>query len=233
MKTSIVILTYKRHAALHRCLTSIYNADKHPDNIYVVDNGLECEVKIILDNLREVMIDVNIEYVPGNNDLGVCARNLAIDKVDKGIILQCDDDATVSANWYEIVNKWFTDLKVGAIGQEATVLDGWLNYKGGLEVNSECDFLTGFLWAWRADKGWRYDEEYAPFWREESDLQCRIKKEGSKIFKCRNLGGHASHRTGDVDWPLHDNNTDRLIKKWKGKGIHFIGTEECKRYDNV
>lgn len=211
MDKHIVVLTYNRHPLLERCIDSIRKSNTIPNSIIIVDNGTDGQT------LEWAKLQRDITYITGDNSLGVTARNLGFRKVSSGIIFQVDDDSVVAPDWGEKLEHYFKDPQVGAIGQQGSYFDGWLGWNHDVPEDTECDFVTGFLWAFRAGLGWEYPECMAPFWHEESYLNLKIKCDGYKIIRCKPLGTHASHRSAPVDWPLHDRNLNHVINTFKPK----------------
>lgn len=213
MKITILILTYNRKTLLLRCLDSITRAKRPPDDIIIIDNGsTDGTVDAVRNHRLRPIVITNT-----NTTLGVCARNLGIKASASDIIFQVDDDATVNTNWRDIIEKHFKDSTIGAIGQDAWKLTGWYSADPIKNVGQECDLVTGYLWAFRKKDSWLYDENYAPFWREDTDFCFHIINDGYKIIKCDVLGSHASARNSPIDWALHDKNTAYLAHKWKNK----------------
>lgn len=212
MRIAVLILTYNRKDLLIRCLNSIKRASKQPDEIIIIDNkSTDGTREYLKNNLSDKTLIFN-----DNNSLGVCARNLGIKNTSCDIIFQVDDDAQVNTNWREIIEKYFADDKVGAIGQDAWKLTGWFSTQAVTKTGQLCDLVTGYLWAFRKKDKWFYDEAYAPFWREDTDFCFHIINDSYKIIKCEALGSHASARKS-IDWSIHDKNTAYLINKWKNK----------------
>ena len=205
----MAILTSNRRKELQRLFNSINSSNSKADNVYVVDNEINPETKKMVENNGFV-------YIEGDNNLCAISRNKALEVMTEDIVLMVDDDAMVSRDWRNELEKWFADEKVGAIGQLAYYREGWIDFNPNVKIGEECDFLTGFIWAFRIKPNWRYDEKLAPMWREESDLQLQIKYDGYKLYRCNSLGGHASSRT-ETDWDLIGKNTKYMIEKWQDK----------------
>lgn len=233
MKIYTLTLTYNRLPLLQRCVASIRVGKLN--GIIVVDNS------DTPDTYNWCATQPDITYIKGDNSLGVIARNLGIqyliDNKKEGVIMQIDDDALLSSNCRDTIEKYFSNPQIGAIGQQAYLWDGWMNYNPNTQVGSSCDFFTGFLWAFRIKKNWLYDVFMAPFWHEEATIQIPIALDGYTLVKCEPLGGHASHRSAPVDWDLHNRNLDHLIKRFKPfideeyrRGISFFKLWSVEKY---
>ena len=215
MKIYTLTLTYNRLPLLQRCVRSIKNSPISPQGIVVVDNSDNS------DSYDWCKTQPDVTYVKGDNSLGVIARNLGlqvIPKDDDVVIFQVDDDAIATPNYFQIAEKYFSNPKIGAIGQDAWKLTNYEGFQteGVSQVGARCHMLTGYLWMWRASLGIQYDGVNFPrFWREESDAQFQVIAKGYHVVKCEPLGGHASHRS-TIDWELHNKNTAAFAQKWKG-----------------
>lgn len=207
-KISVVILTHNRLELLKRCINSI-NINNYKDYEIIVINNASS------DGTQDYLISQkNIITISNTLNEGVVARNKGFDMATGNIIFQVDDDATIFPNSLEVVNRYFINDEIGAIGQDASYWDGWLSFRRPIPINGYADFVTGYLWAFRNNLKFRYDNNLNPFWREESFLQIQIRYIGLNIIHCEPLGSHASNRI-TIDRDLLTKNTKYVIDKWK------------------
>lgn len=217
---SVVVLTRNRAPFLRQCLKAIRQHSISPHEVIVVDNGSS-------DGTAEALHDMKYQgfvdtIITSDNSLGVCARNLAF-KVAKGeIIAQVDDDVIVTPKWDKpILSEIYGEI--GAVGvQGAYVNPDFCGFGGDIPVNGVCDVLTGYCWAFK-NEGWLYDERFAPFWHEESELQMRMTVE--KGYRKRRIPMICSHNcqrnetTAPMNWELHDRNLGMIREMYKDKFI--------------
>ena len=205
---SIIILTYNRLDVLKRCINSIVLSNYKDYEIIVINNASS-------DGTQEyLMSQKNIITISNISNEGVIARNKGFGIAKGNIIFQVDDDATIFPNALERIDNYFIKDEIGAIGQDASYFDGWLGFKRPVPIDGYADFITGYIWAFRNNLKFRYDDNLKPFWREESCLQINIKYDGLNIVHCEPLGSHSSRRT-TIDHDLLTKNTKYVIDKWK------------------
>ncbi len=131
-RTGLVVLDYDQAAITRRCLRSIAEGSRRPDEIVLVENGarqVDLESDPVLTGLPVHVIR------PGRNVGAAAGRNLGIDhlvessKVDRLVLL--DNDTTVPADFFALVEEATLDgLEVAA----PLVLDmdsGEVIYAGG------------------------------------------------------------------------------------------------------
>jgi glycosyltransferase involved in cell wall biosynthesis len=234
VKFATVTLTYNRLAALQRCIDSI-RATGGADMIVVVDNhstdGTAEWLKQQTDILS-VRTPENRGVIARNVGFDLLQRPIACDKIDT--VVQIDDDVVMCAGWQGVLETTFADRHILATGQAGGYFGDFSSLTSqSLQPGTPVDTLTGFCWAIHASVltqyiggghmiGWecvRYDEEFGMRWHEETDLQCLIRylwqseKCHDRFVTCSPIAIHNS-LAGDVDWPLHNRNLERLKSKW-------------------
>lgn len=210
---SCVVLTRNRAAYLRMCLKAIAQNTKWPHEIIVVDNGSTDGTIDVADEMYDKGIITKFIY--SDNRLGVCARNFGFKSAQGEIIAQIDDDVVMHPGWDSIVIDNING-SVGAVGvQGANINPDWSGFGGDIPVNGLCDVLTGFCWAFK-NEGWLYDESFAPFWHEESELQLRMTIEkGYKKKRIPMICSHNCQRRDQVDWEVHDRNLNTIKERYR------------------
>jgi len=98
MKNSSItvgIVTYERSELISRCLNSLLNQSRIPDEIIVIDSSKSNKTeKIINDNFSDIIYLRTEKRVPQPN-----ARNIILKKASGEIIAFLDDDTICTENW--------------------------------------------------------------------------------------------------------------------------------------
>lgn len=208
---SIVILTHNRLNSLKRCIESIRQNTIEDYEIIVVDNASKDGTKEYLqsemsDSFRVVFNEVNE---------GVCARNKGFEIARGEYIAQIDSDVQMLPYWDIISLKYFKDEKVGGVGQQGGLVNGWLNLEVFKHNDSYVDFLTGFYMMLRKDDIY-YSEKFNPFWHEELHLSFQYKEKGWKLRMLKEqVCVHVSERRENINWEIHDRNLKYVYDGWK------------------
>lgn len=207
---SIVILTYNRLAALKQCLESIKKYTSCVYEIIVVDNASTDGTTGYLNKCNYIN-----KHICNTSNEGVCARNYGFNAARYPIICQIDDDVVVHQLWDSIVINAMKDTNIGMCGVQGGIMKQLYDVQLG-KTNYGCvDLLTGFFMAFR-NIGIQYDKSFGAFWREDDDLCFQFKEKGYKIKLIPTVCTHLSQRR-EIDWNLHNKNTEHLIMKWKDK----------------
>ena len=214
---SIVVLTMNRLESLKRCIKSIEENTTMPYEIIVVDNASSDGTGVwILSKVRDSILSdkCNFTGIYNQENEGVIARNKGF-RIAKGdILLQVDDDVIVHPSWDTTVLEPFNDPKVGCVGVQGGIIHEWLSMNVWESNNGYVDFLTGYCYALR-NIGVYYDERFGRLWHEELWLTLKFKELGYKLRVVPMVCTHASQRTGEVEWCLHDRNLKYVYDKWK------------------
>lgn len=102
MKTSVIIPTYNRKDDLVFCLDSLKNQELKPDEILIVDDSSNNDIKnYILEITFEFQnININLIYVRNNKGRSLTkARNLGVKKSTGDIIIFLDDDVILESEY--------------------------------------------------------------------------------------------------------------------------------------
>jgi len=220
MQVSVVVLTRDRCARLKLCIADILEKTTVPMELIVVDNGSKDDTRAYLNALS------GIKHISLSQNYGVWARNLGFELSKGEFIAQIDDDVRVHAGWFEHMASHMSD-DVIAVGPQGLYKDLSWGSMGNEMVNpgEYCDILTGFCWLMR-NKGYRYDKFWRDevlFWHEESEIQFQMRAGGWRFKRCGDVATHASMRTGDVDWEVHNKALAFVNTKWKPREaeLHF------------
>ncbi len=95
---TVCVVTHNRPDLLQRLLKSLASSVdfRDGDRIIVVENGGCIESESVVESARE---GLNLEYLRCNSSLKSAALNMAIERVERGMIVFIDDDATPSDGW--------------------------------------------------------------------------------------------------------------------------------------
>lgn len=118
MKLSVLVTTYRRRAYLERCIGSLLNQQRPPDEIVVVTR--------VGDEETEEYVSARVAAHDGPVLLrharvaepGVLAANRAgMAQITGDIVCFIDDDAAARPDWLGRIESWFaSDAKLGALG---------------------------------------------------------------------------------------------------------------------
>ena len=111
MKLSVVIPSYRRPAALMRCLDGLAQQTRPPDEVIVVARPDDAET---LDVVRAARLPVVIAEVTTAGLLA--AMRAGADAATGDVIAFTDDDAVARPDWAERLEAHFADAAVGGVG---------------------------------------------------------------------------------------------------------------------
>ena len=205
MKVSVLVPTFKRAAYLEKCLISLFNQKRLPDEIISITVRGDTDTHNLIERFRqegikgeiikEVLIDkANIVY----------AENQGLASAVGDIICFIDDDATAFDDWIERILKHYeADSSIGGVGGpvipfvsgapviEYTKIFGQINWWGRRITNTrkvpvslqEVDMLRGCNMSFRRALLKKFDENLLPYWRRFEDDAClSVKAQGYKII---------------------------------------------------
>jgi hypothetical protein len=114
LKISAAIITAKRPVQLERCLQSLLRLTRPPDELIVVDDGRDESTRRVV---AEIRAPFPVRYVTCDQAGVAPARNLASRVAEGEIIAFVDDDAVVTPQWLESLERVFlADPHVGLAG---------------------------------------------------------------------------------------------------------------------
>jgi len=221
MEFSIIMLTYNRGSALRSNLQRVIDlTPRHRAEIIVINNQST-------DNTADYLAKMPVKVVTSPVNYGVWSRNIGIKEAQGKIIVNIDDDVSISdANYLDVIASAMTD-DVGGVGQDAFYgCEDFANAakfeKSGAKWVREgqyADCITGFCWAFRNENFyfndyWKYP---AAFWFEEYEIQLQIRDRGYRLRRIKNIAvhGHSGNRPG---WEKQHNESMAFVRaKWKEK----------------
>ncbi len=135
---SIVVCTKDRPEQLKRCLDSLQNLSRKPEEILVVDNAPRS------DTARPVVAQFpDIRYIREPRAGLDVARNSGICHTSSEIVAFTDDDATVHPDWIVRIQQGFKDPKVMAV--TGLVLPAELETEAQFLFETHWGFGRGYL----------------------------------------------------------------------------------------
>jgi GT2 family glycosyltransferase len=186
MEMSIVMITYNRKDELKKCLGSLSNQIKKPDEVIVVDNN---STDGTVEMLKKKFPQVKIIILPENK--GLCfAANVGFKNSHGKYVGIIESDMTLTSNWVEEVIKEFErNPKAGIVCPYFLHWSkyGWVDCE--FETEDDYIFMTNGSFAIRKDifdkTGQNlYDSEYFLYAQEE-ELSARVFNLGYKIKRIR------------------------------------------------
>jgi GT2 family glycosyltransferase len=118
LSTSVLIPSYRRPAALERCLRSLAAQRERPDEVLVVWQGDDEPTRAAAEHLRPALpFPLRVLHCP---EAGVVpAENRALEAATGQLILLLDDDAVAPPDWVARHRAHYDDPTVGAVGGPA------------------------------------------------------------------------------------------------------------------
>ncbi|MBI4437181.1 MAG: methyltransferase domain-containing protein [Candidatus Omnitrophica bacterium] len=203
MKISVVIATYQRPDYLRRCLESLWNQTRKPDEIVLVirpeDKSTQESITSFQEETKsEIPLTVAFVEKPGV----VFAENEGIRHATGDILCFIDDDATAPSNWLGRIERHFKDPTVGTVGGPVLPAHegvqplppgarwGHVSWWGKFSGNSqkvpgeilEVDALRGCNMAFRRELLPHFDEHLKGYWRFEDDAVLSVKEKGFRAL---------------------------------------------------
>ena len=121
LQISVAIITADRPVQLRRCLDSLVRLNLLPEELIVVDNKPEMPVRHIIEDIQ---VPFPVRYFTLDRAGVASARNVALRFARGDIIAFVDDDATVSRDWLECIERVFlADPNVGVVGGAVLNMD--------------------------------------------------------------------------------------------------------------
>lgn len=119
MKISVLIIAHNEEKYIAKCIESILNQTKHPDEIVLLAHNC-------IDKTLEIARGFPIMVVPFNGAKGIInARLEGLNRVSGDMILCIDGDSYAHNNWIEVM----TDI----LGSHNNVLVGsWVKFEGAI-----------------------------------------------------------------------------------------------------
>jgi len=139
MKTSVIIPVYNSEKTIGKCLDSLMNQTKKPDEIIVVDDRSEDRTSGI------VKIFKNVILLEKDHEGPAAARNLGAKKAKGDILLFIDSDCIADKNWVsEMVKPFKRKGTAGVQGIYETKQKGLISRFVQLEIEDRYDRMKKF-----------------------------------------------------------------------------------------
>ncbi|MCL5030064.1 MAG: glycosyltransferase [Bacteroidetes bacterium] len=237
MKTSIIILTYNKLEYNKLCIESIkQNTESSTYEIIVVDNGSTDGTREWLtqqDNVKTIFNETNMGFPKG------CNQGIEI-SIGENILL-LNNDTIVTHNWLDnLVRCLYSSDDIGAVGPVTNNSSYYqtipVNYESIEEMHTfakkynvqdpdkweERLKLIGYSVLFKREvfeKIGYLDERFTPGNFEDDDYSLRIRKEGYRLFLCRDTFIHHFGSTSFRDnassfLKLLETNENKFIEKW-------------------
>lgn len=208
LRVSVLIPSLRRPATLARCLKSLGQQTRLPDEVIVVWQGDDTSTRDVVAGFEPSGFEIKALHQPQPGI--VPAENLALSAASGDIIFLIDDDAVAPRQWIERHLTFYADPRVGAVGGPADNFRpdgtpypkrtadpiGKLRWFGKAEGNMydhppewkqrrprEVDHLVGYNFSFRRLALDRFEEGLRPYWQQfELDACLQIKSGGFKII---------------------------------------------------
>ena len=114
VKLSIIIPTYKRQRDLAKCLNSLKNQTRNPDEVLVIVKNTDKETQNYLKTNKN---NLPLKKIIIKKASQVAALNAGLEKAKGNIIAITDDDCIPKNNWLELIDNHFSqNIHIGAVG---------------------------------------------------------------------------------------------------------------------
>lgn len=197
-KFTIVVSTYNRSRVLTAAIQSILNQSYQDFEIIISDDASMDDTKAVVQGFK----NKKIIYLCNKKKSGLSAtRNSAIEKASGEYVIFMDDDAVLSDNFLETLNKLTYESDAGIFCPKISDLktgEPFTEFRSNSERKSlgffEFNFFRGGAHIIKTDvlkKNGLFDEKFGVgatyHAAEESDYFFRLKKSGERILYCPEL----------------------------------------------
>jgi len=137
---TLIIPTFNRPNDLQKCLISVVNSTRKPDEVIIVDDAGKYDLS---DIVKEILVD-KIEYKIIKNEKNVghsTSRNIGIKNSKGDLIFFLDDDCEVLPDYFLEIEKIYLTDKEEKIGG----IEGIIINDGSQEISPIDSFFTKFF----------------------------------------------------------------------------------------
>jgi GT2 family glycosyltransferase len=223
MTGTVLIPSFKRPAALRRCLDSLASQATKPDQVLVAWQADDIETRDLVEEVAR-LAPFPMRAVHSERIGVVPAENAALDQANGEVILLIDDDATAPPEWFARHMKHYEDSSVGAVGGPADnvypdgtpfprrsdepvgALSWWGRTTGNMHDQPiewrtrppiPVDHLVGYNMSLRRAAFDRFEEGLKPYWQMfETDACLQVRRRGfSVLFDFANVVEHRPTNT--------------------------------------
>jgi GT2 family glycosyltransferase len=201
VSASVVIATYNRGTWLLDTIEHVMRNEYPQFELIVVDQTKEYE-PTVTGRLDEARQKYGFQYVRLPFPCLTFARNVGLKHAKGDVVIFCDDDVVVAADYIEQHVRCYSDPAVGAVaGRVVSKMDAALSHPSGAigrvmpdgsfianfhgEQRGEVDFGMGCNMSFRRsalEEVGGFDERYTGgFYREEGDAFARVKRRGHRV----------------------------------------------------
>ncbi|UCC91435.1 MAG: glycosyltransferase [Candidatus Aenigmatarchaeota archaeon] len=188
MKISVVIPVYNSEKTIEKCIGSLLNQTRKPDEIIVVDDRSKDRTSEIAKSFK------NVTLLEKNHEGPAAARNLGAKKAKGEILLFIDSDCIADKNWVSEMVKPFENKQItGVQGIYKTSQKGLMSRFVQLEIEDRyermkkfetIDFVGSYSAGYRKRiflkfKG--FDESFPIASGEDPELSFKLSKAGHKM----------------------------------------------------
>lgn len=219
---SIIIPTYNRASVLEKVIGS-YLSQKYVNEIIIINDASTDSTDKVIEELK--MKNSIIEYVKHETNMGLAASRIdGITRSKSDLILFGEDDVLLECDYVEKLFNCLELYKAGIVGgriitmyENETKKDAiirWNNkkiplidlryFEGNFGIQTETDLEVPFVHAiYLANKKIYYDIKLQTYYkgneyREETDLQISVLKQGYKIMYCPNAICYHLPKTNNI-----------------------------------
>ncbi|MDF2431772.1 MAG: hypothetical protein JWP44_1403 [Mucilaginibacter sp.] len=189
IKISVIIPTYNRPILLLKCLKALIaqNFRKTEYEIIIVSDGPDCQTKKIM-NEWQIRKRVNLRFFSLPAKKGpAAARNYGWLNARGSLVAFTDDDCVPDKNWLSsFYNRHKADGEIVMSGKTIVPISkNPTDYERNIEHLQTADFITANCCCTKKalSNAGGFDEQFTMAWREDSDLQFKLIKEGISIRK--------------------------------------------------
>ncbi len=189
VQVSVVVPTYKRSGMLSRCLAALAAQDLEPNayEVVIADNAGSEDTRRVVESWAKQSA-ARIVYVSANHHPGpAAARNAGWRSATGHIIAFTDDDCIPEPGWLRSGVAAFTANVTAVAGQVIVPLGpSPTDYERNEAGLQNAEFVTANCLCRRdvLQKIGGFDERFTAAWREDSDLQFTLLKNGCTIARC-------------------------------------------------
>src|SRR5690348_15126784 len=245
-RMSIIIVSYRRHDELARCLR----------DLVAQDTQVPFEVVLLLQayspGMPEHLVatfsrDLRLSVLHAEHGLGVhAARNAALARSTGEIVAFLDDDVRVSRDWVETLVSYYGDASLGGVG-------GFVRHPGSRRVTTrllrpilglsarryridwggfhaipwashptrdqEADWLSGCNMSFRRtalEAVSGFDEGYGTYGYDDVDIGLRIRRAGWRLISTRRLA--VAHHPS----PVNRQALPELVRDEEARRVRFV-----------
>ena len=209
LRTSILIPSFRRPAALEKCLISVATQTCLPDEVIVVWQGNDTETRNTAEKLQsQLPYPLRVLHLP---EPGIVpAENKALAAAIGDIIVLVDDDVIAPPGWLARHVSFYSDPTIGAVGGPAVNFhsDGtpyprrsvepvgkltWYGKAVGNLYNhaqewisrppQQADSLVGYNMSLRREAFSRFEDRLKPYWQYfELDACLQVQAKGYRVL---------------------------------------------------